>query len=207
VRTNGPFASNNGVFRLRQHGIPFIFFIKILHRVQNFYEKEWNLPPCRRRIGPVVPADAWFGTDCVSPVNDILPATTVLFPGTGLQRKRTTQPCKPAISSPITNRVCSACWISWVRAIREWVLKPEHPDNATSLNNLAALLKTQGDYTGARALYERASAIFKAVLNIAPPHTQVVRCNLELLRAEIGDNSLQITDDGRRTMDDDGFMV
>jgi len=40
VRANGPFTSNNGVFRLRQHGTPFIFFIKILHCVQNFYEKE-----------------------------------------------------------------------------------------------------------------------------------------------------------------------
>jgi len=35
-----------------------------------FPEKECSIPPCRRRIGPVVQADAWFGTDCVTPVND-----------------------------------------------------------------------------------------------------------------------------------------
>jgi len=48
------------------------------------------------------------------------------------------------------------------------------------------LLREQGDYIGARALYERALAIFKAVLNIAYPHTQVVRRNLKLLREEMG---------------------
>jgi len=34
--------------------------------------KECSIPPCRRRIGPFVQADAWFGTDCVTPVNKIL---------------------------------------------------------------------------------------------------------------------------------------
>jgi hypothetical protein len=33
-----------------------------------FCAKEWDLPPCRRQIGPFIQADAWFGTDRVSPV-------------------------------------------------------------------------------------------------------------------------------------------
>jgi hypothetical protein len=46
----------------------FFFFIKILHAVQNFYEKAWDFPPCWRRIGPVVQAHSWLGTDRVTPV-------------------------------------------------------------------------------------------------------------------------------------------
>jgi hypothetical protein len=45
-----------------------ILFHKKFARSATFYENAWYLPPCRRRIGPVVPADAWFGTDCVRPV-------------------------------------------------------------------------------------------------------------------------------------------
>ena len=33
-----------------------------------FPEKECPIPPCRRRIVPVVQADAWFGTDRVTSV-------------------------------------------------------------------------------------------------------------------------------------------
>ena len=36
-----------------------------------------------------------------------------------------------------------------------------HPSYATNLNNLAGLLESQGDQTGARLLYERALAIYK----------------------------------------------
>jgi hypothetical protein len=42
------------------------FFTKMLHFVQHFCEKEWNLLPCRRRIGPVVPADACQVNDRVT---------------------------------------------------------------------------------------------------------------------------------------------
>ena len=37
-------------------------------------------------------------------------------------------------------------------AIREKVLGAEHPDTATSLNNLAILLRAQGDLAAARPL-------------------------------------------------------
>jgi len=43
----------------------FFFFTKSLHTVQQFCEKEENLPPCRRRIGPFVQTTTWFGTDRV----------------------------------------------------------------------------------------------------------------------------------------------
>jgi len=51
--------------RWRQHGTFIFFRTKNLHEVQIFCAKGWNLPPCRRRIGPVVQASAWFGTDRV----------------------------------------------------------------------------------------------------------------------------------------------
>ena len=41
-------------------------------------------------------------------------------------------------------------------AIREQVLGPEHPDRATSFNNLADLLDAQGDAVGAAAIRARA---------------------------------------------------
>jgi tetratricopeptide (TPR) repeat protein len=57
------------------------------------------------------------------------------------------------------------------------VLGPQHPDTASSLNNLALLLKTQGDYAAARPLFERALAIFENVLGTDHPNTKVVRGN------------------------------
>jgi tetratricopeptide (TPR) repeat protein len=56
-------------------------------------------------------------------------------------------------------------------AIRQKVLGPEHPATAMSLNNLALLLKDQGDLAGARPLYERALAIREKVLGPEHPDT------------------------------------
>ena len=44
------------------------------------------------------------------------------------------------------------------------MLGPDHPDTATSLNNLAGLLKDQGELAAARPLFERALAIYERVL-------------------------------------------
>jgi hypothetical protein len=45
--------------RLRQHGTSSSFFTKNFSQSEKFLVKKgWNLPPCRRRIGPVVQADA-----------------------------------------------------------------------------------------------------------------------------------------------------
>ena len=63
-------------------------------------------------------------------------------------------------------------------AIREKVLGAEHPDTATSLNNLASLLQAQGDLAGARPLYERALAIREKVLGAEHPDTATSLNNL-----------------------------
>ena len=44
---------------------------------------------------------------------------------------------------------------------RKSSLGPEHPDVATSLNNLAKLYKAMGDYERAEPLYERSLAIWE----------------------------------------------
>ena len=72
-------------------------------------------------------------------------------------------------------------------AIREKLLGPEHPDTATSLNNLAALLQEQGDLAGARPLYERALAIREKLLGPEHPDTAVGLNNLAGLLYTQGD--------------------
>ena len=44
-------------------------------------------------------------------------------------------------------------------AIREKVLGPEHPDVATSLNNLAELFSAQGNYADAEPFHRRSLEI------------------------------------------------
>jgi tetratricopeptide (TPR) repeat protein len=54
-------------------------------------------------------------------------------------------------------------------AIREKSLGPDHPDVATSLNNLALLYNNQGRYADAEPLYKRSLAIWeKASVPITP---------------------------------------
>jgi tetratricopeptide (TPR) repeat protein len=52
---------------------------------------------------------------------------------------------------------------------------------ANSLNNLASLLSDQGDYAGARPLYERALATYEKALGPERPPTNRGRCNLSHL--------------------------
>jgi tetratricopeptide (TPR) repeat protein len=72
-------------------------------------------------------------------------------------------------------------------AIREKVLGPEHPDTATSLNNLALLLKSYGELTTARPLYERALAIREKVLGPEHLDTAVSLNNFAMLLQDQGD--------------------
>jgi tetratricopeptide (TPR) repeat protein len=72
-------------------------------------------------------------------------------------------------------------------AIREKVLGPEHTDTAISLNNLASLLREQGDLAGARPLYERALVIYEKVLGPEHPHATSSLNNLALLLQYHGD--------------------
>ena len=71
-------------------------------------------------------------------------------------------------------------------AIREKALGPEHPDTATSLNNLAALLQDQGDLAAARPLYERALAIREKALGPEHPDTATSLNNLAVAAAGPG---------------------
>ena len=64
-------------------------------------------------------------------------------------------------------------------AINEKALGPEHPSTATSLNNLAALLRDQGDLVGARPLAERALPIYEETLGCEHAWTAT---SLDLLR-------------------------
>jgi hypothetical protein len=57
---------------------------------------------------------------------------------------------------------------------------------ATSLNNLALLLRAQGDFAGARRLFERALAIREKVLGGTHPDTNLTLANLALLRLHEG---------------------
>ncbi len=66
-------------------------------------------------------------------------------------------------------------------AIDEKALGPNHPDVATSLNNLAALYATQGQYAQAEPLYKRALAIQEKGLGQDPPSVAETLNNLALL--------------------------
>jgi tetratricopeptide (TPR) repeat protein/pimeloyl-ACP methyl ester carboxylesterase len=72
-------------------------------------------------------------------------------------------------------------------AIAEKTLGPEHPDTATSLNNLATLLQDQGDLAGARPLFERALAISEKTLGPDHPETATSLNNLATLLHAQGD--------------------
>jgi len=71
--------------------------------------------------------------------------------------------------------------------IRERAFGPDHPDVARSLNNLANVLGSTGDYAGARRLQERALAILEKALG--PDHPDVAKSlnNLGRLLMATGD--------------------
>jgi tetratricopeptide (TPR) repeat protein len=71
-------------------------------------------------------------------------------------------------------------------AIRQKVLGPEHPDTATSLNNLGLLLQAQGDYAAARPYFEQALAIRKKALGEDHPEVATSLNNLAGLYQKMG---------------------
>ncbi|HEY1016908.1 MAG TPA: tetratricopeptide repeat-containing protein [Herpetosiphonaceae bacterium] len=71
-------------------------------------------------------------------------------------------------------------------AINERVLGPDHPNTATSLNNLAALYVATGAYGAAQPLYERALAIQERVLGPDHPDTASSLNNLASLYVAMG---------------------
>ena len=72
-------------------------------------------------------------------------------------------------------------------AICEKTLGPEHRDTANSLNNLANVLRAQGDLAEARPLFERELAIYEKALGPEHPRTVTSRNNLAALLQAQGD--------------------
>jgi tetratricopeptide (TPR) repeat protein len=72
-------------------------------------------------------------------------------------------------------------------AIHEQVLGSNHPDTASSLNNLAVLYYSQGDYERAKPLLARTLAIDEQVLGSNHPHTAASLNNLAELYRSQGD--------------------
>ena len=63
-------------------------------------------------------------------------------------------------------------------------LGQEHPDVATSLNNLANLYSSQGRYAEAEPLYQEALKIAEGHLGVNHPNTITIRENLQSLREQ-----------------------
>jgi tetratricopeptide (TPR) repeat protein len=72
-------------------------------------------------------------------------------------------------------------------AIRERELGPDHPNTATSLQNLANLLRDQGQVTSARPLFERALAIREKAIGPNHPVTASSLNHLASLLQDQGD--------------------
>jgi tetratricopeptide (TPR) repeat protein len=62
------------------------------------------------------------------------------------------------------------------------LLLVEHPDVATSYNNLAGLYQAQGQYSEAEPLYQKALSIAELSLGVDHPSTATIRENLKSLR-------------------------
>ncbi|MBO3463905.1 tetratricopeptide repeat protein, partial [Aetokthonos hydrillicola] len=58
----------------------------------------------------------------------------------------------------------------------------DHPDVATSLNNLALLYNSQGRYNEAEPLHQEALKIAEVSLDVNHPNTITIRGNLKYLR-------------------------
>ena len=58
---------------------------------------------------------------------------------------------------------------------------PEHPETASTLNNLGGLLNDNGDYAGARTYLARALAILEKALGPEHPYANRPRYNLSVL--------------------------
>jgi hypothetical protein len=85
---------------------------------------------------------------------------------------------------PIETQVTAKLLTEQSLATRLQLLGEEHPDTATSLNDLATLHARRGDDTRATPLYKRALAIRERVLGPDHPSTVRVRDNLNKVQRE-----------------------
>jgi tetratricopeptide (TPR) repeat protein len=63
--------------------------------------------------------------------------------------------------------------------IREKVQGTEHPDTATTYNNMALVYQAQGDYPKALKYYQKALFTLEKVLGVNHPTTKIVRNNFK----------------------------
>jgi tetratricopeptide (TPR) repeat protein len=71
--------------------------------------------------------------------------------------------------------------------IREKLLGPQHPDVATTLNNLAELYYHTERYEEALSLLERSLKIFESKLGPANQNFKTTEQNIQVLRAKMGE--------------------
>jgi len=69
--------------------------------------------------------------------------------------------------------------------LRKRLLGDNHPDVATSLNNLAALYYSQGRYTEAEPLYREAIKIATQVLGKNHPDSQTIMENYKTMLSQL----------------------
>jgi tetratricopeptide (TPR) repeat protein len=65
------------------------------------------------------------------------------------------------------------------------VLGLEHPDTATSYNNIGGVYASQGDYPKALEYYLKALAILENKLGKDHPYTQTVWNNIEIIKSKM----------------------
>jgi len=99
----------------------------------------------------------------------------------------TMRPGKPAELSPLERAELEREDAEHRVAVVEGTFGPAHPQVATSLTSVAALLRAQGDYNAARSLFERALAICEKALG--PEHLDTAQClnNLAVVLLDLGD--------------------
>ncbi len=68
------------------------------------------------------------------------------------------------------------------------MLGPDHPDTATTLNNLALLYSDQGKYAQAEPLYQRALAIYEQAFDPDHPYIATVLENYARLLRQMQRN-------------------
>ena len=76
-------------------------------------------------------------------------------------------------------------------SISRRVLGVDHPETATSLNNLAGLYRAQGRYVEAAPTVMDAVEIMERVLGAAHPNTKIMRENYEVLLAEMEESGAE----------------
>jgi len=78
-------------------------------------------------------------------------------------------------------------WHYYERALAIWEknLGPDHPDTASSLNNLATLCYYEGELEKAVRLMRRALAIWEAALGPEHPDTQSARRSLAAIEERL----------------------